>query len=110
MELAVYKEKLFVGTMDWSYVAAGLLPVEMVDGVITVGDITLPAASSFFGADMFAISEDSKRAKAFSLNGMGNNLNYGVRTMEATSNGLVVGTANPMNLNARGGWELIGLK
>ncbi|MEY4367523.1 MAG: hypothetical protein RLZ28_938, partial [Actinomycetota bacterium] len=97
-------------TMDWSYLAAQSLPAELVNVGLTIGDITLPAASTFFGADVFTISEDSKRAKALSISGMGNNLNYGIRTMEATSNGLVLGTANPMNLNARGGWELIGLK
>jgi hypothetical protein len=82
----------------------------LVNNGITIGGITLPAPSTFFGADVFALSDDSKRAKALSLSGMGNNLNYGIRTMEATSNGLVLGTANPMNLNVKGGWELIGLK
>ena len=108
--MAVYKKQLFIGTMDWSYLAAQALPADLVNNGITIGNITLPAPSTFFGADVFTISDDAKRAKAYSLNGLGNNLNYGVRTMEATSNGLFMGTANPMNLAAKGGWELIGLK
>lgn len=108
--MTVYKDQLFIGTMDWSYLAAQSLPAELVNNGLTIGNITLPAPSTFFGADLFTISDDAKRAKAFSINGMGNNLNYGIRTMEATSNGLVLGTANPMNLNVKGGWELIGLK
>ena len=108
--MAVYKNQLFIGTMDWSYLAAQSLPADLVNNGITIGGITLPAPSTFFGADVFAFSDDSNRAKALSLSGMGNNLNYGIRTMEATSNGLVLGTANPMNLSVKGGWELIGLK
>jgi len=108
--MSVYKNQLFIGTMDWSYLAAQSLPADLVNTGITLGDITLPSASSFFGADLFRLGEDSSKAKAVSMNGLSNNLNYGIRTMESTKDGLYLGTANPMNLSPVGGWELIKLK
>ncbi|WP_174256908.1 hypothetical protein [Myxococcus xanthus] len=42
--------------------------------------------------------------------GLGNDTNYGVRTLVSDKKALYVGTANPMNLHPDGGWELLQLK
>jgi hypothetical protein len=61
----------------------------------------------------------SSRATTYypvSRNGLGNPVNYGLRTMVATDKTLYIGTANPYNLLANqsdglpdGGWELLAL-
>ncbi|AGL21060.1 hypothetical protein [Actinoplanes sp. N902-109] len=42
--------------------------------------------------------------------GAGNQLNYGFRNLVADGDDLYAGTANPMNLQPRGGWELLRLE
>jgi hypothetical protein len=46
----------------------------------------------------------------YSINGLGNNLNYGIRTLVSDDTGLYVGTANPINLAPLGGWELYRIR
>jgi hypothetical protein len=62
-----------------------------------------------YGADLYRIDSAGSAAQSVSLNGMGNPMNYGIRTMVHDSSALYIGTANPMNLNPEGGWELIKL-
>lgn len=114
--MGVYKEQLFVGTMDWSY----LFP-DMVQGIasylggtpLTTSQlrITLPMA----GADLYRFSAPDHAATAISTNGLGNLSSYGIRTMMSSSDGLYLGMANPMNLlttpgKPMGGWELIRVR
>ena len=61
------------------------------------------------GADLFRFSGGGK-VYAESQDGLGNDRNYGVRNMVTDGTTLWVGTANPMNLDAKGGWELIEVK
>ncbi len=62
------------------------------------------------GADLLRIESDvSGKAIAESKAGLGNNVNYGVRTLVTDGKTLFAGMANAMNLHPRGGWELIGL-
>jgi hypothetical protein len=63
------------------------------------------------GADLLRIEDTATcRAAAESRHGLGNNVNYGVRTLRTDGKTLFVGMANAMSLSPRGGWELIGLQ
>lgn len=59
-----------------------------------------------FGADLYRFDDSNSPAVAVSLDGRGNPMNYGIRTM-IVDNPLYLGSANPMNLNPDSGWELI---
>jgi len=87
---------LYVGTMDQGYVYGSMFPV-------------FPRRYKF-GADLFRFDSSESPAVPVSIDGMGNPMNYGIRTMISDENALYLGTANPMNLNSDGGWELIELK
>jgi hypothetical protein len=69
------------------------------------------------GADLMRFDSLDQKAVAVSRDGLGNYLNYGLRTMIADEDTLYIGTANPMNLETltndarpEGGWELLKLK
>ena len=106
--MAVFQNKLFVGTMDWSYLAhenpySSYLPSQVLD-----------YASGYYGADLWAFPNTGSAATLISGNGMGNPTSYGIRTMVAdnTNGNLWIGMANPMILrtdstNNPGGWKLI---
>lgn len=101
-----YRSKLFVGTMDWLYLGGRMLESMGVD----IPDDFQQWAQQFDGADLHAFIGVHDPAVAVSLNGLGNHLNYGIRTMVA-GDCLWIGTANPMNLatgsgQLDGGWEL----
>ncbi|AGL21059.1 hypothetical protein [Actinoplanes sp. N902-109] len=96
--------RLYVGTMDWSYLvhdlAAEVPPID-------------PAV---YGGDLWMFPSTSERAQPVSTTGLGNYLNYGIRTMVPDGKDLYIGMANPMNLRTdpnddvpEGGWELIKL-
>ena len=113
--MRTYGDKLYIGTMDWSYLAlpsllpAGMqsLPVSQDIGGTTPALPTIPDVSALYGADLWSISSSTSRAKPESISGVGNSMNYGIRTMTGDSNELYLGTANPMNLSIDGGWELV---
>jgi hypothetical protein len=123
--MEVYKGDLYVGTMDWSYLLSA------ASALLESLEIDLPSipGMQFFeiedllnvdtnpGADLYRFEDADTPAKAVSINGLGNSLNYGVRTVVSDSGYLYLGTANPMNLAAEedqngrhGGWELIELE
>jgi len=151
---AVYQNRLYLGTFDWSYLAydafsalvstmAGLDPNNGPLSTTNVQSVlnNLPSdpwwswsqTTSFiqalknknpglaFGADLWRFDSPNGPAKAESNNGLGNYLNYGIRSMVADPNQsqLWVGTANPMNLKTTpgqppglpygGGWEFRAL-
>ena len=105
---AIFQEKLFFGTMDWSYLlsqgAIPLLPASLDLKQLGIKEKDLASA---WGADLWRFDSVGP-AVAEDLNGLGNYLNYGLRSMITSADGqaLYVGTANPMNLEPRGGWEL----
>jgi hypothetical protein len=111
--MRVFKDQVFVGTMDWSQ----LVRVNMTEGLAQNGtsgsavmDALLQALGNGLpreGADLLRFSDSDIYAE--SVNGVGNNRNYGVRNMVASDKALYIGTANPMNLDPKGGWELIKL-
>ncbi len=109
--MSVFDGKLFVGTMDWSYLLADGLVALFMAGQDLAPAQQLPQIiwpSYFEGADLFYFSSPSLPALPERIDGMGNYSNYGIRTMIA-SDALYLGMANPMNLFPLGGWELIRL-
>jgi hypothetical protein len=117
--MTVYDEQLFLGTFDWTSVAASaildLIPQSMSymksDQSINEA-IKYPLAQ--VGADLYRFEDPDSPAVGETLGGFGNWSNYGVRSMIADDN-LYVGTGNPFNLRVGeadgtdGGWELIQL-
>lgn len=108
-KMSVAGGKLYIGTMDWSYLRKDL-PAELGDPVQEALGPIDPAA---FGGDLWAFTGPDGPATPVSTTGLGNYLNYGVRTMVADGPNLYLGMANPMNLRTdktddvpEGGWEL----
>jgi hypothetical protein len=114
--------KLYIGTMDWQLLKNDLATNEakqlgMKDTSKKALSNVIPATkgnSNSQGADLWEFSSNHSKAKLVSDDGMGNYLNYGIRTMVPDGNTMYMGTANPMNLDTsttdnkpEGGWELI---
>jgi hypothetical protein len=121
---ARFNNHLYFGTFDWSFIASDLLtnlvpavggvnPSDVSQIVTQVIQVLNPLAINY-GADLWSFGS-SGPATAESLYGVGNYLNYGIRTMVPTKTTLYLGTANPMNLRTDpanpplGGYELLGL-
>lgn len=112
--MQVYKGELFVGTMDWSYLASTLSADPGFSSFLP--SMISSMANDNKGADLWHFMTPGSMAIPASSYGVGNNTNYGIRTMIVTNNGndLYLGSANPMNLltdpnQPLGGWELIRL-
>nr|NQU91442.1 hypothetical protein [Bacteroidota bacterium] len=113
-----YMEELYVGTMDWSFLLFGTLgdllgQAFSLDGRDDITDYRemggYEIPSFFFGADLYKFPSPYSFAYPVSTSGVGNDKNYGIRTMVSDEDHLWLGTANPMNLDPDGGWELIEL-
>lgn len=109
--MAVFGGSLYVGTMDWSYVASQAAAF----GVPQLAPYATSALQSEYGADLWRFDSATQGAVRQDRNGVGNYLNYGIRNMlpidDGAYAGLYVGTANPANLatdpsKPMGGWEL----
>jgi len=122
--MTVVDNKLFVGTMDWSYLVKGVLaggksaPVNAASRKAMSNPAALDASSikaNQFGGDLWMFPSSTAKAQAVNTSGLGNYLNYGIRNMIPNgSGGLYLGMANPMNLRTNtkdrvpeGGWELL---
>ena len=102
-----YQDQLYVGTMDWSYLADELIGMVLEEVISSTTGISIelpPAVGA--GADLWRFGRAAEIAAPESLEGVGNYTNYGIRTM-VVDDALYLGTANPMNLLDKGGWELI---
>lgn len=103
-----------LGTLDTSYLST-LSLIESIPDLPIPYELLLqqlnPSARGF-GADLWRMDQPTKAAIPENLSGLGNYLNYGLRSMATSADGktLYVGTANPFNLEAKGGWELRQLK
>jgi hypothetical protein len=98
----VWNGRLYVGTMDHSYLLYG-------SGAEIPWYLPVLAGEPEFGADLYRFDTTRSPARPISLDGMGNPMNYGIRTMISDTAAVYLGSANPMNLNPDGGWELIRL-
>jgi hypothetical protein len=97
----VIRGSLLFGTMDWRY----LIDASVAAAIGTPIRVT---SGRGYGADLWRFVNPEKPARPEDTGGAGNYLNYGIRTMLTSSDGMAVyiGTANPMNLEEGGGWEL----
>lgn len=110
-----FDDSLFIGTFDSSLVLrAGIqqligpvLANVVPDGFERLEEIIYDCGFPNEGADLLRITGSDGRALAESFRGVGNFTNYGVRTMLADNDALFIGTANPINLHPKGGWELL---
>jgi hypothetical protein len=93
--------KIYVGTMDHSYLVLG----GIADIPPEVSEI-LAEHGYAFGADLYRFDNNRSPAVPVTIDGAGNPMNYGFRTMLCDDEICNLGTANPMNLNPDGGWEL----
>jgi hypothetical protein len=102
---AVYQNRLYFGTLDWSFITAESAYVSANPG-LTADQyhqaLDQQASSAGFGGDLWRIDSPTSPAKAESLNGLSNYLSYGIRNMVADSCNLYVGMANAMNLRTSG--------
>lgn len=122
----VFRDELYFGTMDWSYLAEDglemlLSSIEDMYGIDLSG-ISIPLPMADPGADLWRFPDNYSQAEAIDRWGVGNNLNYGIRTMviddlgnaEPSDDEFYLGSANPMNLETqnffKGGWELIRMQ
>lgn len=113
----VFKNKLFFGTMDWSYLLYDELKSFLEQANVALPETMPTFSATTFGADLWKFENTDEAASPESISGVGNYLNYGIRTMLSDKNGLYLGTANPMNLmtdpndgKPDGGWELLQLR
>lgn len=102
--------QLLFGTMDWSYVLASSLEA-LIPGVppeLAAAAARIDPGRAGFGADLWRFPSPGRPAVPEDLGGAGNFLNYGIRSavVAADKRSLFLGTANPMNLEELGGWEL----
>lgn len=111
--MEVFDGRLYVGTMDYSYLFKDLLQP------LLGSSVTLPAniQPAGYGADLFYFPSAQSPAFPESINGIDNFTSYGIRSMVTGPSSLFLGMANPMNLLTdttdglpEGGWELIELK
>ncbi len=99
--MSVYNGDLYIGTMDFSET--------VMEDEVYVKKYGYNH-KSIYGGDLFKIESAAIDANPVSLDGLGNELNYGFRTMLNDGKNMFIGTANPSNLNPNaGGWELIKL-
>jgi hypothetical protein len=110
--MEVFHGNLFVGTMDFLYLAGTI-----VRGLISdIPPMVTKTADQFYGADLWRFPSSDSPAVPVSISGVGNYTNYGIRTMVADDDALYLGTANPMNMltdptkGPLGGWELVKVK
>ncbi len=106
--MAVFQDQLYVGTMNWAYIAANNQLSSSLPPALT------SLAPSISGAELWTFANTASAATAVNVSGMGNPYSYGIRTMVTDNNdlNLWLGMANPMNLrtdatNDPGGWKLI---
>jgi hypothetical protein len=116
--MAVWDNKLWVGTFDWSYI------VYLSQNIITLPDgARLPKLQpqanepNVYGGDLYFFPNASSPAVAEDIFGLGNYSSYGVRNLVPAAGSMYVGMANAMNLLTdpndtlpQGGWELIELQ
>ncbi len=106
-DMQVYRDELYVVTMDWSLVASELLAAS------GGAELPIPIDPDNFGADLWRFPSAHEPAVLETQTGFGNFLNYGGRVLLADDAFLYIGTANAMNLRAgpddefKGGWELL---
>ncbi len=116
--MKVFNDQLYIGTFDYSVLFDNTPEAQSMRSSIAKSipesqfDIEefrqlLAPYVPIIGADLYRIMRSDGRARPESLDGVGNPMNYGIRTIVTDEMNMYLGTANPMNLSPDGGWELI---
>jgi hypothetical protein len=79
--MSVYDGSLFVGTMDWSYLAADMLEMLGESFGLPGWDPAIEFPPRSYGADLWRFDSSVTPAVPESITGVGNYTNYGIRTM-----------------------------
>jgi len=98
--VAVHDGWMYFGTMDYSFFMADALA-----GFGLPGQFPGLVPYQQHGFDVWA-TKDGIQWVPVTKNGMGNGLNWGARQMLSDGDRLWLGTGNPFNLAAEGGWEV----
>jgi len=110
-QLEVQGKEMYLGTFSWSILLPVFIPVlpELISRLLSnnargkspediwsfLGELILAAGKNVFGFDLWK-TRNGVDWTPVSLNGLGNNYNYGVRKLFLSENGnLYLGTANP---------------
>lgn len=126
-DLEVYRDRLYVGTMDFSYLVVDAIAAALGNPIADIledvefdeplpEDVnrnkfplvvrpllrTTPDNARTLGADLYRFDAPGIQARYERVDGLGNLTNYGIRNMTASEYGLFVGTANPLNLLTSG--------
>jgi hypothetical protein len=100
---AVYQNRLFFGVLDGSFSDAQSANTKAGMSAAQNNQVTGANATKYgYGADLWRFDSPTGPAKAESLTGVGNYLNYGIRNMVADKCNLYVGMAGAMNLRTSG--------
>jgi hypothetical protein len=119
--MAIWNSQLYFGTMQYSFLIPGMLSNIGVS-VSTLPPALVPNPATYGGA-LYYFANTTTAAIPVSTDGVGNYLNYGIRNLiPYSSTSLLLGMANPMNLETsgnsnagtcsaigicHGGWEII---
>lgn len=116
--MAIYKDELYVGTMDNSYLWldwTNLVTYGLAGEIYDISWELIPDPVEY-GGDLWRFPAADKAGVKMTQDGFANFTNYGFRTVVSDDTGLYLGTANPANIaqdddgNLIGGWELIRVK
>jgi hypothetical protein len=117
--MAVWENKLWIGTFNWAYVLNEIAPTVETAMGLKSGSINLSELGVGtlypFGANLAYMSSAYSPARFDDNHGLGNFLNYGFRNLLPVGDTMYVGTANAMSLKTdptkpMGGWELLQLQ
>lgn len=108
-------DDLLFGFYDYRYVfdvGLGLIPDPVPTARRRAGAASNVDPKRGYGADLWRFTDPEAPAVPETVAGLGNFSNYGVRNMLRLNGGrdIIAGTANSLNLEPAGGWELVLLK
>lgn len=106
--MEVYNDRLYVGTMDMSNLIRPAVKSLMPSYISLVGWFALD--ESKYGYELLVIDDPETAPVLLTDNGMDNAAAYGLRNMLVYDDYMYIGTANPLNLDENGGWQLLTLK
>lgn len=113
----VYGNRLYMGTMDWSDIGepgledmvADLAP-EQYQYVLAAAKDLLHMDADEMGYECLVMDDPDEEPEYVTTDGFGNHDAYGIRNIINLGDHMYIGTASPLNLAPKGGWEIVALK
>jgi hypothetical protein len=103
-----YDGKLYIGTMDWQNIIVPFLSsFNSYKSVANVFNYLLKKET--YGYDLIVLKDNDTEPTMLTYNGFNNDAAYGIRNLLKYGNNLYIGTANPLNLHSKGGWQLMSI-